>query len=272
MDDYFAQELQRIQVATAAAAGVTVRDLKGPGRAPKVERARMLGMYMSRQMTNASNGVISRAWGRKNRWSAQQARKHVEERLESDPEYKDLADKIARGLALQVDTDSLFTPDSISTATEDESLAAIQRAKTEPDYTLKGRPDQIRSILAATFGENCVASARSRSGGTVEVHLSNDGGWTILRIDEDGNEATIIDCGTSWFDRAQQLRALTMGGQEISIPRGTYRNLKKAVIMAASGVSRREIAAEAGCSMRYVSKVRNEISCDDQADLFDDEE
>lgn len=212
MDEHFSRELVRIQVATASAAGVTVRDLKGPGRAPNVERARMLGMYMSKQMTTASNGVIARAWGRKNRWSAQQAKKHVEARLSDDPAYRQLMDKIARGVALQVDCASSTLPNSFSAATEEEAVQAIRRAKDEPGYSLSGRPDQIRAILNREHGEACVASAKSRDDGTVEVHVAPGGGWTILHVDPDGHEATILDCGTAWFDRAQQLRALTMGG------------------------------------------------------------
>lgn len=60
------------------------------------------------------------------------------------------------------------------------------------------------------------------------------------------------------------------GGFEVVIPRGVYRDLKKAAIMDAAG-SRRQVALALGVTERYVRKVANATKAaedDGQTDLF----
>jgi hypothetical protein len=69
------------------------------------------------------------------------------------------------------------------------------------------------------------------------------------------------------LDRMEALSA-AMGGTTIEIPRGVFRDLKKARILQATGTSR-EIARGVGATQRYVRMVRNSLSDDSQPGLFD---
>lgn len=57
------------------------------------------------------------------------------------------------------------------------------------------------------------------------------------------------------------------GGDEISFPKGSFRDLKKSRIFDAKG-SARAIAKRLGVTQRYVRKVRNLNANDNQGDLF----
>ncbi|WP_316978031.1 hypothetical protein [Shumkonia mesophila] len=69
------------------------------------------------------------------------------------------------------------------------------------------------------------------------------------------------------LDRMEALSA-AMGGTTIEIPRGVFRDLKKARILQATGTSR-EIARGVGATQRYVRLVRNSLTDDGQPGLFD---
>ena len=70
----------------------------------------------------------------------------------------------------------------------------------------------------------------------------------------------------------EALRALSeaMGGERVYVPRGTFRNLKKAQIidLMDQGLSARAVALELGCTERWVQVVRAEIAATDQGGLF----
>lgn len=71
------------------------------------------------------------------------------------------------------------------------------------------------------------------------------------------------------YDKLALLCA-TFGPGTIDIPRGTFRDLKKAKILESTGSSR-VIAQDVGCTERYVRMVRNSVDHEDdrQASLFD---
>lgn len=69
------------------------------------------------------------------------------------------------------------------------------------------------------------------------------------------------------LDRLEALSA-SMGGTTIEIPRGVFRDLKKARILEATGTNR-EIARGVGATQRYVRRIRNSIGDDSQPGLFD---
>lgn len=67
------------------------------------------------------------------------------------------------------------------------------------------------------------------------------------------------------LDRLERLCA-EFGGQQIDIPRGTFRDLKKAAIIDAAG-SNRDVALRLRCTQRYVRIVRADLR-DAGPDLF----
>lgn len=76
------------------------------------------------------------------------------------------------------------------------------------------------------------------------------------------------------LDRMEAL-CQAFGGKHIDIPRGVYRDLKKAQIIEADG-SHRQVALRLGCTQRYVRRVRSDLNDetpdsrqDDSPDLFD---
>lgn len=73
--------------------------------------------------------------------------------------------------------------------------------------------------------------------------------------------------GVIGLDRMEAL-STAMGGTTIEIPRGVFRDLKKARILEATGTNR-EIARGVGATQRYVRRIRNSISDDSQPSLFD---
>lgn len=70
------------------------------------------------------------------------------------------------------------------------------------------------------------------------------------------------------FDRFKKL-CDQLGGKTIEIPNGSFRDSMKAKIHDASGTAR-HVALQAGCTERYVRKVRNMVRDTRQGNLLDD--
>jgi hypothetical protein len=59
-------------------------------------------------------------------------------------------------------------------------------------------------------------------------------------------------------------------GERIEIPRGVFKDLKKAQILGSTGTNW-EVASRVGCTQRYVRWVRNSVEDTSQIDLFKSE-
>ncbi|MEQ8585138.1 MAG: hypothetical protein RLO01_12725 [Thalassobaculaceae bacterium] len=104
-------------------------------------------------------------------------------------------------------------------------------------------------------------------GPAAAVRLSEVYGGTVLYV----HRTMSIDhpvVQVIGLDKAEQLAA-EFATQTLEIPRGTFKDLKKARIIGAEGSSR-NIALDTGCTQRYVNKVRAEARPDPyEPSLFD---
>jgi chromosomal replication initiator protein len=94
-----AASIEDIQKAVADRYGVTVAELKSPGRAARLSWPRQLAIHLARQLTGAPLQTIGEAFGGRNHATVLHACKRVEERVNNDQqassELHDLAATIS---------------------------------------------------------------------------------------------------------------------------------------------------------------------------------
>jgi chromosomal replication initiator protein len=74
----------RIQALVAQRYGLSVSELRGPGRAARVAWPRQLAIYLARQATDTPLQAIGRAFGDRNHATVLHACKRVAQRVETD--------------------------------------------------------------------------------------------------------------------------------------------------------------------------------------------
>lgn len=85
-----------IQHAVAKHYGLTISDLRGPERAFRVSRPRMVAMYLARRMTVRSYQQIGNSFGGRDHTTALSAFRRITDLRASDPELQDDVKAIVR--------------------------------------------------------------------------------------------------------------------------------------------------------------------------------
>lgn len=116
-----------------------------------------------------------------------------------------------------------------------------------PPLALLDWPDGLRE-LAQVIGPERASEVASNGGGR---------SYTIPKTPTDTNPLAAYLEAEEW-----RLVTSTLGGRRLYIGRGVYRDLKKrrAMELIERGLSTREIARRAGCSERYVQRLRKEAA------------
>ena len=89
--------LQEIQEATCRVVGVSLEELRGPGRAAKAAWARQLAMYLSRELTSETLPAIGREFGR-NHTTVMHACKRTAQRIAEDADAFDTVQRVTDSL------------------------------------------------------------------------------------------------------------------------------------------------------------------------------
>jgi len=108
--------------------------------------------------------------------------------------------------------------------------------------------------LAIVIGPAAAVKLAEVLGGTENIYIPK-----TARIDH-------LLTSVIGLDRLEDLCS-AFGGERIEIPRGTFKDLKKAQIIDAEG-SNRDVALRLRVTQRYVRRVRSELRNQYQPDLF----
>lgn len=94
VDDGAPVRVETIQRVVALKYSVDVKDLKGQSRATSVSMPRQVAMYLSCVMAEMSTTDVGRAFGNKDHSTVVHARKKIEKKLEEDPFFLELVNKL----------------------------------------------------------------------------------------------------------------------------------------------------------------------------------
>ena len=92
-----APSLQEIQEATCRELGVTLEELRGPGRSARAAFARQVAMYLSRELTSETLPAIGRAFGR-NHTTVMHACKRTAQRIAEDASAFETVHRVTESL------------------------------------------------------------------------------------------------------------------------------------------------------------------------------
>lgn len=101
--------------------------------------------------------------------------------------------------------------------------------------------------------------------------MDSVGGYDSFYIPKNPKQGQELAKIIDWPSYHALCRAI--GGNWVHIPRGTFRRLKKSLILGAdSKISSRRLSRILDVSQRYVRQIRNQVKDDSQLDLFGEDE